>query len=131
MAAGGESRNSETIPSGNVPADAGVGGGDVMASQDSDQTGGGEDGPPLEVIMGAEDEVSGEMDLRFPSDGRSAGEENTAGEKPLPGMDDLVSRIPAEVRDALDALFRGRFVRVTRVPPSVLTKGSAHGPKAL
>jgi hypothetical protein len=38
----------------------------------------------------------------------------------LPPLDDLVQRIPANVRDALNDLFRVKFVRVQRVPKSAL-----------
>ena len=40
----------------------------------------------------------------------------------LPKLDDLVNRIPAEVRDTLDELFRARFVAVRRVPRKALKK---------
>lgn len=38
----------------------------------------------------------------------------------LPAMEDLVQRIPAEARGALDELFRARFVRVQRIPRKAL-----------
>jgi hypothetical protein len=38
----------------------------------------------------------------------------------LPALDDLVQRIPAEVRDVLEDLFRARFVTVKRVPKKAL-----------
>ncbi len=41
---------------------------------------------------------------------------------PLPALEVLVERIPPEVREALDDLFRARFVRVTRVPRKALTR---------
>jgi hypothetical protein len=40
--------------------------------------------------------------------------------KPLPPLDELVQRIPAEVRDTLEDLFRARFVTVKRVPKRAL-----------
>lgn len=40
--------------------------------------------------------------------------------KGLPPLDSLVQRIPAEVRETLDELFRARFVRVQRVPKRAL-----------
>jgi hypothetical protein len=40
--------------------------------------------------------------------------------KPLPPLNELVERIPAEVREALDDLFRARFVTVKRVPKRAL-----------
>lgn len=42
--------------------------------------------------------------------------------RPLPALDDLVQRIPPEIREALDDLFRARFVRVTRVPRKALRR---------
>lgn len=38
----------------------------------------------------------------------------------LPAIEDLVQRIPAETREALDELFRARFVRVQRIPGKAL-----------
>jgi hypothetical protein len=40
--------------------------------------------------------------------------------KALPALDALVQRIPAEVRDTLEDLFRAKFVRVQRVPKKAL-----------
>ena len=42
--------------------------------------------------------------------------------KALPKLDDLVNRIPADVRDSLEELFRAKFVRVQRVPKRVLKR---------
>jgi hypothetical protein len=39
---------------------------------------------------------------------------------PLPKLDDLVKRIPADVRETLDELFRAKFITVKRVPKSAL-----------
>jgi hypothetical protein len=36
--------------------------------------------------------------------------------KALPALDELVARIPSEVREVLEDLFRARFVTVKRVP---------------
>jgi hypothetical protein len=41
-----------------------------------------------------------------------------AGE--LPPMDDLIKRIPAPAREAMEELFRARFVTVKRIPQSAL-----------
>jgi hypothetical protein len=41
---------------------------------------------------------------------------------PLPALNDLVQRIPPEVRGALEDLFRARFVAVKRVPKKALTR---------
>lgn len=48
--------------------------------------------------------------------------EEAADPKALPNLDDLVNRIPTEVRDVLEELFRARFVRVQRVPKRVLKR---------
>lgn len=40
--------------------------------------------------------------------------------KALPPLNELVNRIPAEVREALEDLFRARFVTVKRVPKRAL-----------
>jgi hypothetical protein len=39
---------------------------------------------------------------------------------PLPSLDELVKRIPADVRETLDDLFRVKFVSVKRTAPSSL-----------
>lgn len=39
---------------------------------------------------------------------------------PLPPVEQLVGRVPAEVRELLDDLFRARFVRATRIPRRAL-----------
>lgn len=41
---------------------------------------------------------------------------------PLPSLDELMKRIPIEVRDTLDELFRSKFVAVQRVSPDSLKK---------
>ena len=53
------------------------------------------------------------------SEGKDAAEVDEAPAK-LPAIEDLVQRIPAETREALDELFRARFVRVQRVPRKAL-----------
>jgi hypothetical protein len=40
--------------------------------------------------------------------------------KELPTLDELVQRIPAEVRDVLDDLFRAKFTKVRRIPARAL-----------
>lgn len=47
-----------------------------------------------------------------------AGDDAAAGA--LPPLNDLVQRIPAEVREALEDLFRAKFVAVKRVPKQAL-----------
>lgn len=36
----------------------------------------------------------------------------------LPPMDDLIQRIPAAAREAIDQLFRAKFITVKRLPAS-------------
>lgn len=48
--------------------------------------------------------------------------EEAVDPKAMPKLDDLVNRIPADVREALEDLFRARFVRVQRVPKRVLKR---------
>jgi hypothetical protein len=40
--------------------------------------------------------------------------------KAMPAVGDLVAKIPPKVRDALEDLFRAKFVRVVRVPKKAL-----------
>ncbi len=47
-------------------------------------------------------------------------EEAEADSTPLPPLDDLVQRIPAEVRDLLEELYRVKFTTVRRVPAKAL-----------
>lgn len=49
--------------------------------------------------------------------------EDEGDSKSLPSVDELMSRIPANVREAMDSLFRAKFVKVRKVPKRVL-KGS-------
>ena len=49
-----------------------------------------------------------------------AAEEN--GAKPLPPLEELVKRIPAEARELLDDLFRAKFTAVRRVRKSDLKR---------
>ncbi len=39
---------------------------------------------------------------------------------PLPRLDSLIEKIPPQVRETLDELFRARFTSVQRVPKAVL-----------
>ncbi len=60
-------------------------------------------GEPAEISAGAATEAAEETDTRG-----------------LPPLDGLVQRIPAEVREALDDLFRAKFTAVRRVPRKAL-----------
>jgi len=53
---------------------------------------------------------------------RAEEEVETETMKPLPALETLVDRIPQPARDALEDLFRAKFVRVQRVPKKVLKK---------
>lgn len=46
---------------------------------------------------------------------------------PLPPLDSLVSRVPPEVREVLDELFRARFTGVRRVSSRALKETAAKG----
>lgn len=56
--------------------------------------------------------------VRVAREPEEAEEEKESGA--LPRLDDLVARIPPEVREALEDLFRARFVAVKRVPRKAL-----------
>ena len=45
--------------------------------------------------------------------------------KPLPELESLVARIPPDVREMLDELFRAKFTRVRRVPRKALKDATA------
>lgn len=49
-----------------------------------------------------------------------AAAEIAAEKKNLPPLDDLINRIPADVRDTLEDLFRVKFVKVARTPKKAL-----------
>jgi hypothetical protein len=46
--------------------------------------------------------------------------EEAAEKKNLPRLDDLIQKIPPDVRDTLEELFRAKFVKVARVPKKAL-----------
>mgnify|MGYP000915859769 FL=1 len=54
-------------------------------------------------------------------------EEEADDAKPLPKLDELVNRIPAETRELLDELFRARFVAVRKVKKKDLKVGNSAG----
>ncbi|MDB6128328.1 MAG: hypothetical protein JWM35_2224, partial [Verrucomicrobia bacterium] len=65
--------------------------------------------------------LSGQKEQEAPAVATSAVEvsEETDG-KPLPALEDLVKKIPAEIRATIDELFRAKFVSVKRIPKSAL-----------
>lgn len=50
------------------------------------------------------------------SSARAARDGEESGATPLPELETLVARLPAELRETLDDLFRARFVSVKRLP---------------
>lgn len=80
-----------------------------------------EDGPPLEALeAGMAGEVK-ERDAATPAAARRAArakaeDEDARSEATLPEVDDLVAKLPAELREMMDELLRVRFVRVKKVP---------------
>ena len=95
-----------------TPADAGAG----QPPREGAESGGWPDAL-AEAAFLAEARVRGEI----PAPGKAREEiaEETDAQ-PLPALDELVQRIPPEVREALADLFRARFVRVARVPRKAL-----------
>ena len=51
---------------------------------------------------------------------KSRDEADETDAKALPALNELVERIPREVRDALEDLFRARFTTVRRIPRRAL-----------
>ena len=92
--------------------------GEAVAAGDSTATEGAPNAWPdesAEASMMSELRTRGE--LATPAAAEAVEETDT---KNLPPMDELVKRIPSDVREALDDLFRVKFVRVTRVPAKAL-----------
>ncbi len=50
----------------------------------------------------------------------TAAQRPAAPDAPLPALDAMVARIPQDVREALDDLFRVKFINVQRMPASTL-----------
>jgi hypothetical protein len=74
---------------------------------------------------GETDEASFLADARLrgddsPAPAPVAAAEETGAPADLPPLEQLVARIPAEVREALDDLFRAKFTRVRRVSRAAL-----------
>jgi hypothetical protein len=68
----------------------------------------------------AEARTHGEPSMVIPTGTAEPEEENEADGRKLPPLDDLVKRIPPEVREVLDDLFRAKFTAVRRVPKKSL-----------
>lgn len=73
--------------------------------------------PAAETAFLAEARERGEV--LVPAKAREEIAEETDA-RALPALDTLVNRLPADVRETLEDLFRARFVRVTRVPRKAL-----------
>ncbi len=70
-----------------------------------------------EVAMIGELRARGETGFSRPPPSES---EDSEAKTALPALDELVSRVPAEVRELLDELFRARFTAVRRMPARAL-----------
>lgn len=57
----------------------------------------------------------------------STGDDDETVAAALPELDALVQRLPSEVRETLDELFRARFVAVKRVPARALKSRAGKG----
>lgn len=80
-----------------------------------------EDGPPLDVIVATEQsEVSGIASSAPPV--RRKPEDEAV---PAPPLSELLPRVPAALQEAMDELFRARFVRVARVPETSTSPATA------
>lgn len=95
----------------------------------SDASGGDDDGPPLEEL---EAQMHGDVAARAAAESprgvrrasRSAAEDDDdarGSSAALPELDDLVARLPTEIRETLDELFRARFVSVKKLPARVFS----------
>ncbi len=71
----------------------------------------------VESAFLAEAKERGEI-VAPPKPAEDAGEDEDP--KAMPGVTDLVAKIPPNIRDALEDLFRAKFVRVVRVPKKAL-----------
>jgi hypothetical protein len=63
-------------------------------------------------------ELRGRGEVIVPSPAAEAVDESDSGA--LPPLNELVQKIPADVREVLEDLFRARFVTVKRVPKKAL-----------
>lgn len=89
---------------------------------------------PLTIEDGMPPGVDDAAEAAFLADVRARGEVVVAksvaeveetNPKALPPLADLVNRIPTEVRDVLEELFRARFVTVKRFPKKALKTDQA------
>lgn len=74
-----------------------------------------------ESAMRAEVSERGEtLSSKSAREAAEAAAETAAEKKNLPPLDDLINRIPADVRDTLEDLFRVKFTKVARTPKKAL-----------
>jgi hypothetical protein len=74
-----------------------------------------------ESAMRAEVASRGEtLNSKAAREAAEAAAEAADEKKNLPKLDDLIERIPADVRDTLEDLFRVKFVKVARTPKKAL-----------
>lgn len=123
------------------PAPKGAGAGEYGEAEDAIAAFGADaaaeqgDGPSLEELeiqMGAEVSARDAASTRRADRPRATlGEEDddsgVGKSAPLPEVEDLVGRLPAEVRDAVEELLRVRFVSVKRLPKQVLANEAEKG----
>ncbi len=102
---------------------------EAAAPTTSSADGGDDDGPPIEDLeaqMHGEVPAQARAESGRPSRSRPAArgdedEEEGRSSVSLPELDELVARLPGEVRETLDELFRARFVSVKKLPKRVFT----------
>ena len=100
--------------SGEIAPEADSGAGDDDAPEWPDES--------VEAAMIAEQRERDAGDItpsRAPRPAREADRDDEAA-APLPQLDALIEKIPPNVRETLDELFRARFTSVQRVPKQVL-----------
>ena len=123
-----KSRASALTAPASLPAEASEGVGAVpAAASDAVSTGGlfGDDAPwptddATENSFLADARERGEMVMPVLPAAAAAAREEPEDTGPLPALDDLVERIPAEVRELLEELYRVKFTTVRRVPAELL-----------
>jgi hypothetical protein len=86
-------------------------------------------GPPLDQLESQmQAEVSGGNARPSKSTARPVQEEPEKAPAVLPALDSLVERIPAEVKETLEELFRVRFQAVRQIPRKALVRAPGKPP---
>lgn len=73
-----------------------------------------------EAMKAAMDVEDAERQASAAPNRRKAAVEETLDGGPLPALEDMIARVPAELQEAMDDLFRAKFQTVRRVPKAVL-----------